>query len=144
MLGSLVVRSLVASLCAWLLVLCGVAAIWTVGKLDVHMLVNGSIVIVSYGSLIFGLWWFVDAMLLRPILLPRIGWIGLAPIECISLCAYDILPRWHAMVKVVGLPGIVHEVKGMLVFYAGYLAVSVLLLYLLTRLADLKKSLPAS
>jgi hypothetical protein len=138
------VRSLAASLCAWLLVLCGMAAIWTVDKLDIQMLVDASIVTVTFGSVIYGGWWFVDAILLRPLLLPRIGWIGLAPIESISLCIYRCLTRWHAIVEVGGLPMIVHVAKEMLVFYAGYLTVSVLLLWLLSRLAHRKTSSPAN
>jgi hypothetical protein len=144
MVKSLVVRSLVASLCAWLLVLCGVAANWPGGNQDMQMLADRSIVIVAYGSALFGLWWLVDAAVLRPLLLPRIGWLGLAPIEWISLCANDILPRLPGMLRVDGLPGIVHEVKAMSVFYAAYLAVSVLLLHLLSRLADRKTSPPAN
>jgi len=144
MLKSLVARSLVASLGAWLIVLCGVAVTWSGGKEDWQMLVDRSIVIVSYGSVILGPWWFIGAAVLRPLLLPRIGWFGVAPIECISLCIYDILPRLVGMLREDGLPGIVHEVKAMSVFYASYLAVSVLLLYLLTRLADRKTSPPAS
>jgi hypothetical protein len=144
MLKLLIVRSPLASLCAWLLVLCGVAATWPGGNQDVQMLADRSIVIVGLGSVILGPWWFVSAVLLRPLLLPRIGWFGVAPIECISLCAYDIFPWRLGMIKVDGLPGIVHEVKVMSVFYAAYLAVSVLLLYLLSRFADRKTSPPAN
>ena len=40
--------------------------------------------------------------------------------------------------EVGGLPEILYVAKEKLVFYAGYLAVSVLLLYVLSRLADRK------
>jgi hypothetical protein len=142
-LKDLFLRQLLSSLGAWLCLVFFLPAIWALSSLDSHVIVAVPLIIGSFLSALFAPWWILDAILLRPLLLQRLGWIRLAPIECLSLFAYRCLLQWHVIASGRGDAMIFRSLKEMIILYAGYLAFSMLLLDLLSRLANRKTSASA-
>jgi hypothetical protein len=135
-------RSVAASLGAWLFMVFGVPELWALSMANPQVMLSAPLFFGGILSALYAPWWFIDAMLLRPILLSRLGWIGVAPLEALSICAYRCFVQRDAIARGGSESIIIHWLKETLTLYGGYLALSMLLLHLLSRPADRKTSRP--
>ncbi len=84
-----------------------------------------------YYAIAFAPLWLLDAMLLRPLLLDRFGWVVLAPVELLGFIAYRCLVQAPSLARTSGsaTSDLIADMTGQAaLLYGFYLLASVILL----------------